>query len=180
MNYICNEIKTSTNLFYSVISIYHLQKSALFYSPRMKPYILFYFCTIVLYYSVCFSPFSISTFISRWCSYSFYKVCPPFIIPLSFILSIDFIRIHLYFSGKKLTNFAPIHTIPVGSFQIISVHILTSLWIKNHNQSMAFMVESFSTTKQNKQRNKQASKQTKNSQPCNHHHQKTAKYLFYL
>lgn len=64
MNYICNLIKTSTNLFYSAVPFYYFQA----YCRNQHYFILSAFllhsAISVLLYSVHFSPFITSTFIS--------------------------------------------------------------------------------------------------------------------
>lgn len=148
MSYINNEIKTSTNLFFLVTPAHYLQARCRNQHYFILPVWGLAFCTIsVLFYSSILYLLPHFYFSLRWCLCSFCTVYPLFIIPLCFILSTDFGRTkyRTYILQEK-SDFSLIPVISVGSFQIISLHILTHLWIESHYQAMAYLVENGCST----------------------------------
>lgn len=128
-------------------SIYFIQSSQSAVSRLIAENSIILFSQCEALYSVLFLYYSILScctfhpiFISglRWCLCSFCTVYPLFIMTLCFVLSTGFVRTHLYFVGFRISR---IPVISVGFCQIISLHILSRLWIESHYQSMAYLVE---------------------------------------
>lgn len=132
--YFIQSSQSSISRFIAEISIILFSQCEALHSVLFLYYSILLFCT--------FHPIFISAL--RWCLCSFSTVYLLFIIPLCFILSTDFVRTHLYFAGKNLTSLFLVFS--VGSFQIISLHILPQLWIESYYQSVSYLVENSCST----------------------------------